>query len=89
MYINFYKQRKRFIILVLNDSLRKKCPNTYFSGPYFPAFGLNTEICKVNLRIQSKYGKIRTRKTPYFDTFYAVNFLLVQTIFVKSVIINH
>ena len=58
MYINFYKQRKRFIILVLNDSLRKKCPNTYFSGPYF-------------------------------DTFYAVNFLLVQTIFVKSVIINH
>ena len=22
-----------------------------FSGPYFPAFGLNTEICGVNIRI--------------------------------------
>ena len=32
-----------------------------FSGPYFPAF--------VNLCIQSKYRKIRTRKTPYLDTF--------------------
>ena len=33
-----------------------------FFGSYSPAFGLNTEI--VNLRIQSKSGKIRTRKTP-------------------------
>ena len=32
-----------------------------FFGSYSPAFGLNTEI--VNLRIQSKSGKIRTRKT--------------------------
>ena len=33
-----------------------------FSGLHFPAFGLNTEICGVNIRIQSKCGKIRTRK---------------------------
>ena len=33
-----------------------------FSGPYFPAFGLNTERCCVSLRIQSECGKIRTRK---------------------------
>ena len=33
-----------------------------FSGPYFPVFGLNTEIYGVNLRIQSKYGKKWTRK---------------------------
>ena len=33
-----------------------------FSGPYFPVFVLNTEIYGVNLRIHSKYGKIRTRK---------------------------
>ena len=33
-----------------------------FSGPYFPAFGLNTERYGVSLRIQSKFGKIRTRK---------------------------
>ena len=43
-----------------------------FSGPYFPAFGLNPEIYGVNLRIQSKYRKICTRKTPYLNTFNAV-----------------
>ena len=29
------------------------------SGPYFPVFGLNTEIYGVNLRIQPEYRKIR------------------------------
>ena len=43
-----------------------------FSGPYFPAFGLNTERYGVSLRIQSEYGKIWTRKTPNMDTFHAV-----------------
>ena len=33
-----------------------------FSGPHFPAFGLNTETYRVNLHIQSGYGKMRTRK---------------------------
>ena len=33
-----------------------------FSGPDFPTFGL------VSLRIQSKCGKIRTRKAPNTDT---------------------
>ena len=28
-----------------------------YSGPYFPALGLNTERCEVSLRIQSKCGK--------------------------------
>ena len=37
-----------------------------YSGPYFPAFGLNTEICGVNLRIQSNCRKIRTRKYSVF-----------------------
>ena len=32
------------------------------SGPYFPAFELNTERYFVSLRIQSECGKIRTRK---------------------------
>ena len=41
----------------------------YFSGPYFPAFGLNTEFYSVNLRIQPKCGKIQTRKIPNTDTF--------------------
>ena len=40
-----------------------------FSGPYFPAFGLNAEIYQVNLRIQSEYRKIWTRKTSVFGHF--------------------
>ena len=43
-----------------------------FYGPYFPAFGLNTERCRVSLRIYSVYGNIRSRKTPSTDTFHAV-----------------
>ena len=43
-----------------------------YSGPYFPAFGLNTERYSVSLRIQSECGKIRTRITPNTDTFHAV-----------------
>ena len=43
-----------------------------FSGPYFPAFGLNTERHSVSLHIQSKSGKIRTIKTPNTEIFHAV-----------------
>ena len=43
-----------------------------YSGLYFPAFGLNMEIYSSSLRIQSEYGKMRTRITPNTDTFYAV-----------------
>ena len=39
------------------------------SGPYFPIFGLNTEIFFVNLRIQSEYRKIRTRNNSVFEHF--------------------
>ena len=38
-------------------ALREKCPN--ISGPYFPAFGLNT-------------GKYGPEIPPYLDTFHAV-----------------
>ena len=37
-----------------------------FPGPYFPAFGLNAKRYEVSLRIQSKCGKIRTRKNSVF-----------------------
>ena len=33
-----------------------------FSGPYFPAFGLNTVRYSASLHLQSKCRKIRTRK---------------------------
>ena len=41
-----------------------------FSGPYFQTFELNTERYGVSLRIQSKCGKIQTRKTRNTDTFH-------------------
>ena len=44
-----------------------------FSGPYFPAFGLNTERSEVSLCIQSECGKIRARETPNIGTFQVVN----------------
>ena len=44
-----------------------------YSGPHFPAFGLNTEGDGVSLRIQSECGKICTRVTPNTDSFYSVN----------------
>ena len=37
-----------------------------FSGPYFPAFGLNTGRYFVSLHIQSESGKVRTRKNSVF-----------------------
>ena len=40
-----------------------------FPGPYFPAFELNTERYFVFHRIQSEYGKIRTRKNSVFGHF--------------------
>ena len=44
-----------------------------FSGPYFPAFGLNTEKYGVSLRVQSECGKKQTRKTPNTETLHAVS----------------
>ena len=40
-----------------------------FFGPYFPAFGLNTERYGVSPRIQYECGKIRTRKDSLFGYF--------------------
>ena len=37
-----------------------------FFGPYFPAFGLNTERYEVSVRIQSECGEIQTRKDSVF-----------------------
>ena len=41
-------------------------------GSHFSAFGLNTEIFRVNLCIQSRCGKMRARKTPNTDIFHVV-----------------
>ena len=54
-----------------------------FSGPYFSVFGLNTDSYGVSLRIQSKCGKIRTRKFTNTGTFHAMT-----TITHFSIVIN-
>ena len=54
-------------ILASNYTAWKVSKYRVFSGPYFPVFGLNTEIGSVNFPIQSQYKKIRTRKNPYLD----------------------
>ena len=48
-----------------------------FSGLYFPVFGLNTEFCAVNVRIQSKCGKYRPERILYLDTFDVVVVLCI------------
>ena len=50
-----------------------------YSGPHFPAFGLNTERYEVSHRIQLKFGKMVTRKTPNTDTFHAFRSKDLQT----------
>ena len=47
------------------------------SGSHFPEFGLNTERYSVSLRLQSECGKMRTRITPYTDTFLRSDRLVV------------
>ena len=46
-------EKKLKHLMSVTFSLHEKCPNTeFFSGPYFPVIGLNTEIYGVNFRIQ-------------------------------------
>ena len=52
-----------------------------YSGPYFPAFKLNTQRYGVSLRIQSECGKMLNRVTSNTSTFHAVaNSLISQKI---------
>ena len=56
-------------IFFLFDTVWKVSKYGVFSGLYFSAFGLNTERYFLFLRIQSEYGKIRTRKYSVFGHF--------------------
>ena len=44
-------------------------PTSCVLCPYFPVFGLNTEIYSINPCIHSKYRKIRTRNNSVFGHF--------------------
>ena len=54
---------------ILPTHCMKSVQTRVFYGPYFPVFGLNTEIYGVNLRIQSEYRKIRPSKNSAFGHF--------------------
>ena len=54
-----------------------------YSGPYFPAFGLNTERYGVSLCIQSAFEKTQPRITPNTDTFHAVVIILCKQAIIK------
>ena len=56
-------------IRLMTTAVWKVSKCAVFFGPYFPMFGLNTEIYSVNLRIQSDYEKIWTRKSSVFENF--------------------
>ena len=64
-----------FITVIIDDVTKNHCVKRVhiwsYSGPHFPAFGLNTERYGVSLRILSECGKMRTRITPNTDTFHA------------------
>ena len=82
--ILFYSETK------INLSLREKCPNTdFFSGPYFPAFGLNTDRYFVSLRIQSECEKIRTRKNSVFEHLSRSLFYLLSFTFILFPSLHH
>ena len=61
-----------------NNTAWKVSKHGVFSDPYFPVFGLSTEIygslffTEFTEFFQSEYRKIWPRKTPYLDTFHAV-----------------
>ena len=62
-----YNQNSTIVFQIYTAWNMSKCG--VFSGPHFPIFKLNTKIHPVNLRIQSKYGKIQTRKNSAFGQF--------------------
>ena len=43
-------------LMILSHTVNSVCIRS-FSGPYFPAFGLNAEIYSENPHIQSEWGK--------------------------------
>ena len=93
----YCKLQNVVIFLKKNFTHRKKCPYLeFFSGPFFPALWLNTEVYSVSLRIQSECGKTWTAKAPNADYVLAVlvltlvkqkqNFTWISIIMVKIVI---
>ena len=62
-------EQKAHFVNVLGISCSVPAWKISFSGPYSPAFGLNVEFYRVNLRGQYKCEKLRTKKAPNTYTF--------------------
>ena len=60
-YLRFAYVQPKIIFKVI-FSLCKKCPNRSFFWSVFSRISAEFEIYSVNIRIQSEYGKIQTRK---------------------------
>ena len=56
---------------ILDNASTKEKVSKYgaISGPHFPTFGLNAERYEVSIRIQSEFGKIRTRNNSVIGHF--------------------
>ena len=74
---NLNKENRRSVSIlphlsnVYERTKLRVCIRSY-SGLHFPTFELNTDRYSVFLHIQSKCGKMRTRKTLITDSFYAM-----------------
>ena len=69
---NYQKCFPNFCLITNNFFCVKSVSIRSYSGPHFPAFGLNTDRYGVSLRIYSECGKMWIRITPNTDTFHAV-----------------
>ena len=63
---------QRYILSGLSFTVWKLSKYGGFSGPYFPVFGLNTEITPYISVCSPNTGKYGPEKLPYLNTFHAV-----------------
>ena len=72
---------------IFNKHRVKSVRTRSYSGPYFPAFGLNKERYSLTLCIQSECRIMRTRITPNTSIFHAVKYAsakIVECMFINS-----
>ena len=73
LFIAHFRRRKlNYDVVSLITHCVKSVEIRSFSGPYFPVFGLNTEICGVISAFSPNTGKYGSEKTPYLDTFHTL-----------------
>ena len=66
-----------FSIFQIAVTVWKVSKYEFISGPYFPVFGLNTEIYGINIHIHP-YSKIRTRNNSVFGHFSRSDYLDIK-----------